>query len=183
MAKAIKTTEILKKAKTSTKTSTTTKSKKPLESVVEKKVAKPKAKAATKKVVETKIIKKTEVKPKVKKTEGSEKLADLVIKGMQEKKALNIVKIDLRNISNAVCDYFVVCHGNSNTQVNAIADSVEYEVIKKIQAKPWHREGFENSEWVLLDYVDVVVHVFQEEFRNFYQLERLWDDAEITKFD
>ena len=132
----------------------------------------------TKRNTKAKSVKKVK---RIDKKNSSEFLVDVVIKGMQEKKAFEITKIDLKNINNSVCSYFVVCHGASNTQVNAIADSVEYEVAKKISIKPWHKEGFENSEWILLDYVDVVVHIFQEEHRGFYKLEKLWADAEITE--
>jgi ribosome-associated protein len=115
-----------------------------------------------------------------KKEELSTILADIAVKGMQEKKAKNIVLMDLRKIHNAVTDYFVICHGDSNTQVDAIAGSVEEEIRKAIGEKPWHREGFQNAEWILLDYVDIVVHVFQKEHRDFYKLESLWADAETA---
>lgn len=105
-------------------------------------------------------------------------MADLVVRGMQERKALDITKLNLGPLPNSITDYFVICHGTSRTQVEAIAESVEAEVKKSSGATPWHREGFENCEWILLDYFDVVVHIFQAETRNFYQLERLWADAE-----
>jgi ribosome-associated protein len=107
-------------------------------------------------------------------------LAESVIKGIQEKKGKEIVCLDLRKIDNAICDYFIICHGDSNTQVDAIADSIDDEVKKELGEDPWHSEGFENAEWILLDYVDVVVHVFQKHIRDFYKLEKLWGDAEIT---
>ena len=112
--------------------------------------------------------------------EESAMLAEIAIKGMQEKKAKEIVCLDLRNINNAVSDFFVICHGDSNTQVDAIADSVEFEIKKAIGENPWHREGFENAEWILLDYVNVVVHVFQKPQRDFYRLEDLWADAKTA---
>jgi ribosome-associated protein len=114
---------------------------------------------------------------------SSEHLADLVVKGMLEKKAVDIVVMDLREISNAITDFFVICSGNSDTQVDAIADSVEIEVKKVINALPWQREGRQQKEWVLLDYVDVVVHVFKKERRAFYQLEQLWGDAKTTQIE
>jgi ribosome-associated protein len=117
---------------------------------------------------------------KRKKSETSGILADIVVHGMQERKANDIVKLNLGLLQNSITDYFVICHGTSRTQVEAIADSVEAEVKKAVGATPWHREGFENSEWILLDYFDVVVHIFQAETRSFYQLERLWADAERT---
>jgi ribosome-associated protein len=110
---------------------------------------------------------------------SSEELCKLVVKGMQEKKAIDIVVMDLRDIKNAISDYFVICSGTSDTQIDAIADSVEEEVFKASKINPWHEEGKMNREWILLDYVDVVVHVFNKERRVFYDLEQLWGDAEI----
>jgi ribosome-associated protein len=109
-------------------------------------------------------------------------LADIAVKGILEKKGKNITCLNLRNISNRVCDYFIICEGDSTTQVDAIARSVEDEVRKATGEKPYHTEGFENSEWVLIDYVTVVVHVFQKEIRDFYNLESLWADAEVQEF-
>jgi ribosome-associated protein len=111
---------------------------------------------------------------------GSEMLAEIIIKGIQKKKGKDIVCLNLKEIHNAVCDYYIVCHGNSTTQVNSIADSVDYEVKKSIGINPWHIEGVQNAEWILIDYADVVVHIFQEETREFYQIEKLWADAETT---
>jgi ribosome-associated protein len=111
---------------------------------------------------------------------SSNDLCQLVVKGMQEKKALDIVVMDLRNVKNAVTDFFVICSGNSDTQVDAVADSVEEEVWKVINANPWHREGKQYKEWILIDYVDVVAHVFKQERREFYDLEQLWGDAIVT---
>jgi ribosome-associated protein len=112
-----------------------------------------------------------------KKSETSGMLADIIVKGMQEKLGIDIVKLNLSGIPNSITDYFVICHGSSRSQVDAIADSVQFEVKKAVGAFPKHREGFENCEWVLLDYFDVVVHIFQTETRSFYQLEKLWADA------
>jgi ribosome-associated protein len=114
---------------------------------------------------------------KRKKSETSGMLADIIVKGMQEKFGLDIVKLNLSGIPNSITDYFVICHGSSRSQVDAIADSVQAEVKKAVGANPSHKEGFENCEWILLDYFDVVVHVFQAEKRDFYQLEKLWADA------
>lgn len=110
----------------------------------------------------------------------TENLVEAVVFGMLEKKASQITTIDLRSIPNAVSSYYVICHGNSNTQVEAIAQSVGQEVRKKLNDRPFHIEGSDLAEWILLDYVDVVIHVFQEESRKFYNLEGLWADAEIT---
>ena len=114
---------------------------------------------------------------KRKKSETSGMLADIIIQGMQEKKGIDIVKLNLSAIPNSITDYFVICQGSSRSQVEAIADSVQFEVKKAIGVNPWHKEGRENSEWILLDYFDVVVHIFQPDARNFYQLEKLWADA------
>ena len=118
---------------------------------------------------------------KIKKLKESQLLLDTAIKGLQDTKGENIVCIDLRGIENAVCEYFIICSGTSNTHVSALAGSVEKEVRNTLQEKPWHSEGFGNAEWVLLDYVNVVVHIFQEKAREFYNLEGLWADAEISK--
>ena len=107
------------------------------------------------------------------------KLADIIIKSIQEKKGDNILCLDLRKIEVAVSDYFVICHGNSSTQVTAIANFVEENVFNKSNFKPWHKEGFENRQWIVLDYIDVVVHIFQHETREFYNIEGLWADARI----
>lgn len=114
---------------------------------------------------------------KRKRSETSGMLADIIVKGMQEKLGLDIVKLKLSGIPNSITDYFVICHGASRSQVDAIADSVQAEVKKAIGSLPAHKEGFENCEWILLDYFDVVVHIFQAETRSFYQLEKLWADA------
>ncbi|GAB4023523.1 ribosome silencing factor [Spirosoma koreense] len=109
----------------------------------------------------------------------AEQIRDFVVRGMQEKKAQDIVVMDLRNVKNAICDYFVLCSGNSDTQIDAISTSIEEEVYKASKQDPWHKEGKLNREWILLDYVDVVAHVFKKERRSFYDLEQLWGDAEI----
>ena len=110
-------------------------------------------------------------------------LVDVIVKGMQEKKAENITVIDLRDIDNSVCDYFVISYANSNTQVNAIADSVQKETIEVLGDKAWHKEGADSSEWILMDYVNVVAHIFQTPVRDFYALEELWGDAQITQIN
>lgn len=102
-----------------------------------------------------------------------------VVKGIFEKKGHNVLKIDLRKLENRIADYFVICHGSSITQVNAICDSVEDTVRLETGDKPLHVEGLENCYWVLIDYSNVVVHIFLEEHRNFYSLESLWADADI----
>lgn len=114
---------------------------------------------------------------------SSEELSKLVVKGMQEKKASDIVILDLKKVKNAVADYFIVCSGNSDTQVDAISDSVEKEVYKGSLQDPWNKEGKENKEWILIDYVDVVAHIFRKERREFYTLEDLWGDADAIHID
>ncbi|HOY32390.1 MAG TPA: ribosome silencing factor [Bacteroidales bacterium] len=110
-------------------------------------------------------------------------IAECIAKGMIEKKAKNIVSIDFSTLQNTLFSRFVICHGTSRTQVEAIADAVEEMVRKTTGQKPLHREGFQNAEWILLDYFDVVAHIFQEKYRNFYKLEDLWADAEIKYID
>ncbi len=114
---------------------------------------------------------------------NSEDLSKVVMLGMQEKKAENIVLMDLRQVKNAIADFFVICSGNSDTHIDAISEAVEKEAHKNHKENPWHREGKENKEWVLLDYVDVVVHVFKKDRREFYALEELWGDAVITEVE
>lgn len=110
-------------------------------------------------------------------------LVDKIIDGMEDRKAENITVLDLREIENSICEFFIICEGNSNTQVKAIADSIEELVRKELNEKPWHIEGTDTSEWVLMDYVNTVAHVFQKSTREFYDLEGLWGDAQITAIE
>ncbi|WP_339653379.1 ribosome silencing factor [uncultured Maribacter sp.] len=112
-----------------------------------------------------------------------DELIALIIQGVDEVKGHNINLLDLREIENTVCDYFIVCNGTSNTHVNAIVGSIQKTVSKAIQDKPWHVEGEDNAEWVLMDYVNVVVHVFQKQIREFYDIEGLWGDAKFTTIE
>lgn len=114
------------------------------------------------------------------KTTNNEELLALIIEGIENVKGENITLLDLREISNTPCDYFVICDGNSNTQVNAIAGSIQRTVSKVLKDKPWHIEGMEQALWVLMDYVSIVVHIFQKEQRAYYNIEDLWGDAKIT---
>ena len=116
---------------------------------------------------------------KKKMLDAADILAKVIIEGMQENKAKEIVSLNLKEIETAVCDYFIICHGTSNTHVSAIADSVIDETIKTLKDKPFNKEGLENGEWILLDYGNVVAHVFQRETRDFYNIEKLWGDADI----
>lgn len=111
---------------------------------------------------------------------SADELISLIIHGIEEVKGLDINLLDLREIENTVCDYFIICNGTSNTHVNAIVSSVQKTVSKAIKDKPWHIEGSDNAEWVLMDYVNVVVHVFQKQVRDFYDIEGLWGDAKVT---
>ena len=121
------------------------------------------------------------VKKSVKKLNDEERLRNCIVDGMLEKKAKDIVCIDLRNIKTAVTDFFVICHADSKTHIDAIAKSVEEFVYKKLGEDPFHQEGKANSAWILLDYLNVVVHIFRQEQREFYGIERLWADAEIQR--
>jgi len=111
---------------------------------------------------------------------NSDALIANIISGIEDVKGIEIKLLDLREIENTVCDYFIICEGSSNTQVNAIVSSVQKKVSKEIKDKPWHVEGENNGEWVLIDYVNVVVHVFQKHIREYYDIESLWGDAKTT---
>jgi len=132
-----------------------------------------------------KVAKKTVVKSGAKKTvvksNDSEIIRDYIVEGMQEKKAKEIVCIDLRNIKNSVADFFIVCHADSKTHIEAIAKSIEEYVFKIQGESPLHVEGKTNSEWILMDYFNVVAHIFKQEQRQYYGIERLWADAEIQR--
>ncbi|HXU26942.1 MAG TPA: ribosome silencing factor [Bacteroidia bacterium] len=147
----------------------------PVKKVVAKKaIAK---KAVVKKVaIKKEVVKKEETKLKVKNP-----LLDSIIDGLEERKAKNITILDLSNIKNRSFDFFVIADAESSTHVDSIASSVEETVKKQLNERPFHTEGWENAEWILLDYVDIMVHVFQQQTRDFYRLEDLWADAEITR--
>jgi ribosome-associated protein len=117
-----------------------------------------------------------------KNSDSTETLKDLVIDAILEKKGQDVVSLDLRDIHDTVSDYFIIAHGDSNTQVNAIFQSI-LEVTKEKGHLPYHSEGMKNGEWVIVDYVDVVAHIFYREKRDFYMLEELWNDAKVTKHD
>jgi ribosome-associated protein len=107
----------------------------------------------------------------------------LIIEAIREKKGHQIITIDLREIENSICDCFVICHGESVTQVGAISESVEKKMREEAKIRPHHVEGLQNSHWVLIDYFDILVHVFQEEYRAFYRLEELWADGKVTQVE
>jgi len=117
------------------------------------------------------------------KLDVSDILLETIIEGIQEVKGVDTAILDLKKIETAVCKYFVICSGTSNTHVSSIADSVKKIVSKEIRERPWHIEGLNTSEWVLLDYSDIVVHVFQKQTREFYRLEDLWGDAKIRTIE
>ena len=110
-------------------------------------------------------------------------LLNNIVEGIMEKKGHEIVDLDLRKVHNAICDHFIICHAESNTQVSAIADSIEKKVETNLHQQVGHREGSENAIWVLLDYYDIIVHVFQKEYRDYYGLEDLWGDALIKRYE
>lgn len=107
-------------------------------------------------------------------------LIDKIIEAIQDTKGEDVKILDLTHIENSVADYFIVCSANSNTQVSAIAGNVEKKVRNELKDRPWHVEGAENAMWVLVDYVSVVVHIFQKHIREYYDIEDLWNDAKIT---
>ena len=114
---------------------------------------------------------------------NSNQLIDAIIEGIRRKKGNRIVNINLEKIGTAECSNFIICHGTSNTQVDSIAHSIEDTVEEQTGERIWHRDGYQNALWILLDYGNVMVHVFQESARNFYDLENLWADAEISNIE
>ena len=109
----------------------------------------------------------------------SDVLAKAIIEAIKQHKGKEVVSLDLREIETAICDFFIICHGTSNTHIASIAENVRKEISKQMKEKPWHTEGEANKEWVLMDYFNVVVHIFNKEKRDFYKLENLWADANI----
>jgi ribosome-associated protein len=120
---------------------------------------------------------------KLNKAATEKKLLEFIIKGITDKKGASITSLDLSSLPNAMCDSFVVCNGNSSTQVEAIADSIIDEVRKGTGEKPWHVEGYQNKEWILIDFVNIVVHIFQPHIREHYGIESLWADAPSRSFE
>ena len=109
------------------------------------------------------------------------KLVEKIISSIDEVKGIDVDLLDLRKINNTVCRFFIICTGTSNTHVSAITSSIKKNVSKELKEKPYSMEGLENQEWVLIDYVDVVVHIFQQNIREFYDIENLWGDAKILR--
>ena len=168
--------------KTAIKSASKTEAKKPAKKAAVKKISTPKKNSPKKVKALSKVVAKSAGKITAKtEKDSTQLLSDAVVEGILEVKGRNISILNLKNIHNRVCDYFIICQADSNTQVNAIAGSVE-EMVKKLTGdRPYRKEGFENSEWILVDYVTVVVHIFQSQIRNFYNLESLWADAEVTE--
>ena len=117
----------------------------------------------------------------IKKLTEKNKTIDAILEGIQRIKGKEILLIDLTSIHHTECSYFVICHGTSGTQVDALAQSVEKTVAEMTGEKVWHRDGYRNALWILLDYGEIMVHLFREETRNFYNLEHLWADAKLTQ--
>jgi ribosome-associated protein len=118
-----------------------------------------------------------------KKTTETTDILDAAVEGIRRIKGKEITVIDLTTIHHTECSYFLICHGTSSTQVGAIAESVE-ETVKEITGEnTWHKDGYRNAIWILLDYGDIMVHVFKEESRTFYNLEGLWSDAKVTELE
>jgi ribosome-associated protein len=113
---------------------------------------------------------------------STDQLIAHIIEGLENNKGLDIKLLDLREIQNSICDYFIICSGTSNTHVESLASSVQKTVSKNLKEKPWHTEGEQVAQWILLDYVNVIVHVFQKNIRDHYDLEGLWGDAKFTIF-
>ena len=114
--------------------------------------------------------------------QASDFLSNVIVEGMKNLKAKEIVSLNLTGLDSAVCDYFVICHGTSDTHVSAISESIINQTLKTLKEKPWHKEGLTNGNWVLLDYGNVVAHIFQKENREYYNLEKLWGDAKFQSF-
>lgn len=113
----------------------------------------------------------------------SSKIIKTIISAIQEKKGENIISLDLRKINEAVADFFIVCEAGNQPQIRAIAENVEKKVKENCDENPYHHEGYKNLHWVLIDYVNVVVHVMQPETRRFYKLEDMWNDAAADEHD
>jgi len=115
--------------------------------------------------------------------DGSLDLVQAIVEGIKRKKGLDIVDIDLQEINNSECDHYIICHGTSNTHVDAIAHSVE-ETVEELKNEPvWRHDGYTQAEWILLDYSNIMVHVFQEPIRKLYDLENLWADGKINTIE
>lgn len=121
--------------------------------------------------------------PPKKKKNNTEQLIETIVEAILDKKGKEIVSLDMRSLKNSVTDYFVICHADNTRQVDAIADRIEELTLKNLNEKPLHKEGAEYANWILLDYVDVIVHVFNKEYRDFYNIEGLWGDAKRKEYE
>lgn len=117
-----------------------------------------------------------------KKLDETNILLENIVNAIQDVKGKQIVSLDLRKLDSAICKYFIICTGTSNTHVNSIESNIKKTIAKDLGEKPWHIEGNNVGEWVLMDYSDIVVHIFQEKIRDFYKIEQFWGDAEITNY-
>lgn len=113
----------------------------------------------------------------------TEQVLEKVVEGIQERKGKNIVIVDMSQLQDAPCSYFVIAEGDSNVQVNAVAQSVKDWVRDEIRLKPYAVDGVENAEWIAMDYGYIIVHIFQREARAFYDIEHLWEDAKLTEIE
>ncbi|HOK60712.1 ribosome silencing factor [Tenuifilum osseticum] len=120
---------------------------------------------------------------RVKKTSNTEDLLTCIVDAIQEKKGKNVVSLEIGALPNAVCKYFVFCNADSTTQVDAIANNIEDKVLEKLGEKVYRSDGYQNAIWIVLDYIDIVVHVFQTEWRNYYRVEALWADAKAIQYE
>ena len=114
---------------------------------------------------------------------NTEEKREMIIEALKEKKGKQILTIDLRKTNNSICDHFIICHGESTTQVSALADSVERKLKESRNTRVHHIEGLQNCQWVLMDYFDILVHIFIEDQRSFYNLEELWADGILERFE
>jgi ribosome-associated protein len=111
-----------------------------------------------------------------------EPLVNCIVDAILDKKGKEVISLEIGKLPNAVCDYFIICHADSTTQVHAIAENIEIKVGEQLKEKVWKSAGYDNSIWVVLDFVNVVVHIFQTEWRSFYKLEELWADAQMKLY-
>lgn len=118
-----------------------------------------------------------------KQTNSTLNLINAIIEGVRRKKGEEIINLNLSSLENTECDHFIICHGNSNTHVESIARSVEETVAEITGQAVWHSDGYRNAQWILLDYADIMVHVFQETWRKHYDIESLWADASLIKYE
>lgn len=120
---------------------------------------------------------------RVKETSNTEELLSCIVDAIQEKKGKNILSLGIGSLPNAICKYFVFCNADSTTQVDAIANNIEDKVLERMGERVYRSDGYQNAIWIVLDYIDIVVHVFQTEWRNYYRVEALWADAKAIQYE